>query len=133
MVVPCVSQSGGSHQVFGVDFTQALQREGRASAIPQHRSRPGRSAPSMRTLASSEKPPPCSQLVIVSVSFGSSTPRRASAQQTPADLGLHFVEQLLVGRTTFAKRRRSRRIRREDTLDDAAVEVLSFNIQCDIY
>jgi len=41
-----------------------------------------------------------------------------------ADLGLHFVEQLLVGRTAFAKRRRSRRIRREDTLDDEAVEVL---------
>jgi hypothetical protein len=92
----------------------------------------------MRTLASTEKPPPCAQFAIVSASSGSSTPRRVGAsgrraQQTAADPVVDFVEQLLVGRTTFAKRRRSRRIRREDTLDDAAVEVLSFNIQCDIY
>ena len=46
-----------------------------------------------------------------------------SAQQTPADLGLHFVEQLLVGGTAFVKRRSSRGVGLEDALDDETVEV----------
>ena len=45
------------------------------------------------------------------------------AQQTPADLGLHFVEQLLVGGTAFVKRRSSRGVSLENALDDEAVEV----------
>ena len=45
------------------------------------------------------------------------------AQQTAADLGLHFVEPLLVGGTAFVKRRSSRGVGLEDALDDETVEV----------
>jgi hypothetical protein len=37
---------------------------------------------------------------------------------------MDFVEQLLLGGTASVKRRRSRGVRFEDTLDDDAVEVL---------
>jgi len=42
-----------------------------------------------------------------------------------AGLGLHFVEQLLLGGTACVKRRRSRGVRFKDALDDEAVEVLN--------
>jgi hypothetical protein len=46
------------------------------------------------------------------------------AQQTAADLGMDFVEQLLVGGTAFMKGRGSRGVSLENALDDEAVEVL---------
>ncbi len=45
------------------------------------------------------------------------------AQQTAADLGLHFVESLLVRGTAFVERRSSRGVRLENAVDDDAVEV----------
>jgi hypothetical protein len=45
------------------------------------------------------------------------------AQQQPADLGVDFVEQLLVGGTAFVKHRRSQSVSLEDALDDEVVEV----------
>jgi len=88
----------GAHidAMFTVNFTPA--RNGAKAVRAQYRrrrSRPERSAPSMRTMALSEKPLPRSRFTIVSVSSGSRTRRRVSAQQA-ADLGLDFVEQLRV-------------------------------------
>jgi hypothetical protein len=51
-------------------------------------------------------------------------PRSNDGGASAADLGLHFVEQLLVGRTGSMKRRSSRGARLERALDDEAVEVL---------
>jgi hypothetical protein len=51
-------------QVFGIEFAQPVQGERRPGAIAQNRSRPARSAASMRTQPSTEKPPPCSHCPI---------------------------------------------------------------------
>ena len=51
-------------QVFGIEFAQPVQGEPRLGTIAQNRSRPARSAASMRTEPSTEKPPPCSHCPI---------------------------------------------------------------------
>jgi len=45
-------------------------------------------------------------------------PRSNDADGGAADLGLHFVEQLLVGGTALVKRRSSRGVGLENALDD---------------
>ncbi len=95
-------------QVFGVDFTQTLQREGGARAVAQQ---------PFQTLAVSafdahagvEREattvlPVRHRLGVFRLEHTASGQR---AQQTAADLGMDFVEPLLVGGAAFVKRRRT--------------------------
>jgi len=79
--------------VFGVDFTQALQREGRASAIPQQPFQ-ARAVGAFDAHAGVEREaatmrPVRHRLCVLRLEHTASGQR---AQQTPADLGLDFVE-----------------------------------------
>jgi hypothetical protein len=111
-------------QVFGVDFTPALQREGRTSAIPQQPFQ-ARAVGAFDAHAGVEREaatvlPTRHRLGVFRLKHTAAGER---AQQTPADLGLHFVEQLLVGGTAFVKRRSSRGVRFDDALNDEVVAV----------
>ena len=55
------------------------------------RSRPSRSWASMRTFASTEKPPPCSHLAITCASCADSSAPQGRAQQSPAHGGLNLA------------------------------------------
>ena len=115
-------------QVFGVDFTQTLQSEGRSSAVAQQPFQALAVGPFEAHAGVEREAAP---VLPVRHSFGvfrlKHTAPGQRAQQTTADLGLHFVEPLLVGGTAFVKRRRPRGVRLEDTLDDEAVEILSWH------
>jgi len=95
-------------QVFGVDFTPTLQREGRASAIPQQpfqaRAVGAFDAHAGVECEAATMRPVCHRLGVFRLKHTASGQR---AQQTAADLGGDFVEPLLVGGTAFVKRRPS--------------------------
>jgi hypothetical protein len=95
-------------QVFGVDFTPALQREGRASAIPQQTFQT-RAVGALDAQAGVEREaatmrPVRHRLGVFRLEHTAADQR---AQQTAADLRVDFVEPLLVGGTAFVKRRPS--------------------------
>jgi hypothetical protein len=95
-------------QVFGVDFTQALQRKGRASAVAQQPFQ-ARAVGAFDAHAGVEREaatmrPVRHRLGVFRIEHTASGQR---AQQTAADLGMDFVEPLLVGGTAFVKRRPS--------------------------
>ena len=93
---------------FGVDFTPAIQREGRASAVAQQPFQALAFGPFNAHAGVERKAAPVlptrHRLGIFRLKH--TAPGRR-AQQTAADLGLDLVEQLLVGGTAFVKRRRS--------------------------
>ncbi len=84
--------------MFGVDFTQSFQSEGRPGAVAQQTFQP-LAVGTLDAHAGVEREaatvlPTRHRLGVVRLEHTAAGER---AQQTAADLGLHFVEQLLVG------------------------------------
>lgn len=79
--------------MFGVDFTQALKRESRSSAPFQSRAVGAFDAHADVEGEASTVRPVRHRLGVFRLEHTAAGQR---AQQTAADLGLHFVEQLLV-------------------------------------